>query len=51
MEKIPYMLVIGDKETENRTVAVRSRKEGDLGAMPIDGFMDKILEEVRTKAN
>lgn len=50
MEKIPYMLVIGDKEMENRAVAVRSRKEGDLGAMPVDGFIGKVLEEVRTKA-
>jgi len=31
LEKVPYMLVIGDKEMENRTVAVRSRKDGDLG--------------------
>ncbi len=50
MMKIPYMLVIGDKEAENGTVAVRSRKEGDLGAMPVDAFVEKIMEEVRTKA-
>jgi threonyl-tRNA synthetase len=50
MMKIPYMLVIGDKEAENGTVAVRSRKEGDLGTMPVDAFVEKVLEEVRTKA-
>ncbi len=50
MQKIPYMLVIGDKEAEEGTVAVRSRKEGDLGAMAIDAFIAKITEEVRTKS-
>ena len=50
MQKIPYMLVIGDKEAEEGTVAVRSRKEGDLGAQPFDAFLQKILEEIATKA-
>ncbi len=50
MMKIPYMLVIGDKEAENGTVAVRSRKDGDLGAMPVDEFVAKILDEIKTKA-
>ncbi len=50
MEKLPYMLVIGDKEMENRQVAVRSRKEGDLGAMSLEDFVSKIIEEVATKA-
>ena len=50
MMKIPYMLVIGDKEAENGTVAVRSRSNGDLGAMPVEDFMAKIAEEIRTKA-
>ena len=50
MMKIPYMLVIGDKEAENGTVAVRSRKDGDLGAMPVDDFVAKILDEIRTRA-
>lgn len=49
MEKIPYMLVIGDKEMENNAVAVRSRKEGDLGAMQIDKFAAKLVEEVDKK--
>lgn len=50
MEKVPYMLVIGDKEMENNAVAVRSRKEGDLGAMSSDDFMSKLLDEIKTKA-
>ncbi|HEY8348954.1 MAG TPA: threonine--tRNA ligase [Clostridia bacterium] len=50
MEKVPYMLVLGDKEAENSQVAVRSRKEGDLGPMLLDDFITKITEEVRTKA-
>lgn len=50
MEKVPYMLVIGDKEAENGQVAVRSRKDGDLGPMPLDAFLSKIVEEVETKA-
>ena len=50
MEKIPYMLVIGDKEMENSAVAVRSRKDGDLGTMSAEEFVDKIVEEIRTRA-
>lgn len=50
LEKIPYMLVIGDKEMENGQVAVRSRKEGDLGAMDVNAFMQKLMTEIETKA-
>ncbi|MCX7841891.1 MAG: threonine--tRNA ligase [Clostridia bacterium] len=50
MQKVPYMLVVGDKEMDNRAVAVRSRKDGDLGSMALEDFLGKILEEVRTKA-
>lgn len=50
VEKAPYMLVIGDKEVEDRTVAVRSRKEGDLGAVSPSDIIAKIVEEIRTKA-
>lgn len=50
VEKAPYMLVIGDKEVEDRTVAVRSRKEGDQGAMPLEALMVKMEEEIRAKA-
>ncbi|MGI6084542.1 MAG: threonine--tRNA ligase [Acetivibrionales bacterium] len=50
LEKIPYMLVIGDKEFESGSVAVRSRKDGDLGTMSVDDFIKKILEEIRIRA-
>lgn len=49
MEKTPYMLVIGDKEMESASVAVRSRKDGDLGAMSAEQFKEKILEEIRNR--
>jgi threonyl-tRNA synthetase len=50
LEKIPYMLVIGDKEMENAQVAVRSRKDGDLGAMPKEAFISRLIGEIDTKA-
>ncbi len=50
MEKIPYMLVIGDKEMENGAVAVRSRKDGDLGTMTAQEFAGRLVEEIRTRA-
>ena len=50
IEKIPYMLVIGNKEVENGTVSVRSRKNADMGSMPLDDFIALALKEVETKA-
>ena len=50
MQKIPYMLVVGDKEMEDKTVGVRNRKEGDLGAMKVEDFIVKLKEEVDSKA-
>ncbi|KNY26958.1 threonine--tRNA ligase [Pseudobacteroides cellulosolvens] len=50
LDKVPYMVVIGDKEMENRAVAVRSRKDGDLGAMPIDEFLNRVLLEIAQKS-
>ena len=49
LEKIPYMLIIGDKEMQDGTVAVRSRKAGDLGAMPVDQFVADAVMEVAEK--
>ena len=49
MQKIPYMLVIGDRDIENGTVSVRTRKGEDLGAMSLADFTAMILEEIRTK--
>ncbi len=49
LEKVPYMLIIGDKEMENDAIAIRSRKEGDLGQMTVDSFINKIINEVNEK--
>lgn len=51
LQKIPYMLVLGEKEKEAGTVGIRSRKDGDIGAMSIDHFIAKIQEEINTFAN
>ena len=49
-EKVPYMLVIGDKEAETGEAAVRSRKDGELGAMGAEALVAKLTEEIRTKS-
>ncbi len=46
MQKVPYMLIVGDHEKENNLVAVRSRKEGDLGAVSLAEFTDTVVEEI-----
>ena len=48
--KIPYMLVVGDREQEANQVAVRERSGGDLGAMDVDEFVARVSEEVKTRA-
>jgi threonyl-tRNA synthetase len=50
LQKIPYMLVVGDKEVSDRTVAVRAQKKGDLGPRPLDQFVTDALAEVTSKA-
>jgi threonyl-tRNA synthetase len=50
LQKVPYMLVIGDREAAEGQVSVRSRFGGDLGARPVDAFIASALEEVRSKA-
>jgi threonyl-tRNA synthetase len=50
LQKIPYMLVVGDKEVADRAVAVRSQKKGDLGPRSLDQFVTDALAEVRAKA-
>lgn len=47
LQKIPYMLVVGEKEVQAKAVAVRSRKEGDLGVENVDAFIQRILDEVK----
>lgn len=49
-QKIPYMLVVGDKEIENQTISVRHRSKGDLGAKSIAEFKEILLEEVNSKS-
>jgi threonyl-tRNA synthetase len=50
LQKIPYMLVVGDKEVSERAVAVRSQKKGDLGPRPLGQFVTDALAEIRSKA-
>ncbi len=51
LQKVPYMLVLGEKEMNENTIAVRSRNEGDLGAMNLDDFIQKLAEEIQEKTN
>ncbi|MCS7241876.1 threonine--tRNA ligase [Candidatus Caldatribacterium sp.] len=46
LEKIPYVLVVGDKEVANRQVSVRRRREGNLGAMELGTFLERVLREI-----
>lgn len=50
LEKIPYMILVGDKDIEAGTISVRSRKNGDEGAVTLDEFIARITEEIDTKA-
>ncbi len=47
--KIPYMLIVGQKEQDSGTVSVRSKREGELGNMEVSQFLDKITREIREK--
>ncbi len=49
LQKIPYMLIVGDKEAQSGTVSVRSHKDGDLGAVPIEKFIENACKEVADK--
>ncbi len=51
MEKVPYMLIVGEKEEADATVSVRSRKDGDLGSKSFDDFFKLIKEEIDTRAH
>ena len=50
-KKIPYVCIVGDKEIENNTVSVRARGIGQVGTFGVDEFMDKILEEAKSRSN
>lgn len=49
MEKIPYMIIVGDKEKEEKTLSVRHRKDGDIGSFSLKDFTAKVVEEDKTK--
>lgn len=49
LEKVPYMIVLGDKDIEAGTISVRHRKDGDLGAMNLSEFIDSAIKEVESK--
>ena len=49
-QKIPYMIIVGDKEAENGTISVRTRSGGDEGAMSVESFIEKLGKEVSTRA-
>jgi len=47
LQKVPYLLVVGDKERDAQTVAVRARGGVDLGSMPVDAFLDRLQQDVQ----
>jgi len=49
LQKTPFMLIIGDKEAQSQTVSVRSRKDGDLGSMDVDSFINHINEVIKSR--
>lgn len=51
MQKIPYMLIVGEKEEQNNTVSVRSRLNGDEGSITVEQFLSKIKEEINSRQN
>ena len=51
LSKVPYMLVVGDKEVEANKVSVRARKDGDIGQMDSEEFINKLVKEVEEHKN
>ena len=51
MERVPYIVVVGADEMENKTVSVRSRQKGDEGIQNLNDFVNRVEEEIRTKFN
>ena len=50
IEKVPYTLVLGQKEAEAKAVSVRSRARGDEGVQPFAEYMERLVQEIRTRA-
>ena len=51
LEKVPYMIIVGEKEVEANNISVRSRSRGELGTLSLEEFREELLEEIRTHAN
>ena len=49
MQRVPYLLIIGDKELENQTIAVRSQKGDDLGSLPLDDLAVMLSKEIANR--
>ncbi len=49
LEKVPYMILVGDKDIENNVISVRSRKEGDIGSMSVESFIEAAIAEINEK--
>src|SRR5690606_9636928 len=50
LRKLPYMLVVGDRELQEGTVAVRRHREGDLGSEPVDAFADRVVAQTTSRS-
>ncbi len=51
MEKVPYMIIVGDKEMQNHTITVRSRKDGDLGSTMLPMFVANLIRQIKEREN
>ena len=49
LDKINFMLIVGQKESDEETVSIRKRFEGDMGTMPLNDFKDKIVDEINNR--
>ena len=49
LEKVPYMLIVGDKEMQSHSVSIRSRKNGDEGAAPLAMFIANLIREIKSR--
>lgn len=50
LQKVPYMLIVGDKELENKEISVRSRDKGELGSQNLDDFIEQVISEIKNRA-
>ena len=51
MEKVPYMIIVGDQEMKGHTISVRSRKNGDLGSQSLPMFVANLIREIKEREN